>query len=493
MPIVNPSTFAPADNTLLGLLSASSGSSLVGFIQAGTGAVLEDQQSRGRWFVLATDRMSTVQRADVSSNGGLVDVLAALNTAITDAVANRLTLIFPAGTYTISGKLELGFAKLKVMALGHVIINHTGTGAAVSFDAGAGAANIYDIHFGWGNPFYINGNVNTTDLVYTRGCHHMRVNVNARNGITVVNMNFSVLSKFIITSSVNEGAFTLRPTNCLVTNRRAVGENNNVCEFYITAEGMASYGLDLQYCETSTFLGSSEGNLAGGVNVRSTSSGNIFIEMDNESNGSTNADWLVAGDRNIFIGAISAITSASPATSVTGKRNQFIGGQLSTLTVASGADYNVFNGVAITSTVTLTSLLTTMVNCADNTGTPIADVFPEVAWTTYVPAISSTIGTITSSSATGRYKSIGKTVFFEMDITITTNGTGAGILTATLPFTSAASVRSGFGGSEYATTGHSICCEAGPSTTTLNIRKYDTTYPAVSGNKFVINGVYEKT
>lgn len=48
MPLVDPSGFAPADNTLLTLLAASSGSSLVGFIQSGSGAVATTAQAQFR-------------------------------------------------------------------------------------------------------------------------------------------------------------------------------------------------------------------------------------------------------------------------------------------------------------------------------------------------------------------------------------------------------------------------------------------------------------
>jgi hypothetical protein len=54
-------------------------------------------------------------------------------------------------------------------------------------------------------------------------------------------------------------------------------------------------------------------------------------------------------------------------------------------------------------------------------------------WTAYTPTITSSSGTITSRSATGRYKQIGKTVHVLLDINITNNGTGAGVINFTLP------------------------------------------------------------
>lgn len=60
-----------------------------------------------------------------------------------------------------------------------------------------------------------------------------------------------------------------------------------------------------------------------------------------------------------------------------------------------------------------------------------------LAWTSYTPTVTSASGTLTSASATGRYKQLGKTIFLEVDATVTTAGTGAGGLRVTLPFASA--------------------------------------------------------
>lgn len=55
------------------------------------------------------------------------------------------------------------------------------------------------------------------------------------------------------------------------------------------------------------------------------------------------------------------------------------------------------------------------------------------AWSTYTPTVSAGSGTITTSSSEGRYKQLGKTLFFWVHLTITTNGTGATNLRFTLP------------------------------------------------------------
>jgi hypothetical protein len=57
-------------------------------------------------------------------------------------------------------------------------------------------------------------------------------------------------------------------------------------------------------------------------------------------------------------------------------------------------------------------------------------------WTAYTPTVSSATGSITTSSASGRYIKIGKFCFTVVSATVTNNGTGGGYLIVTAPFTS---------------------------------------------------------
>jgi hypothetical protein len=56
-------------------------------------------------------------------------------------------------------------------------------------------------------------------------------------------------------------------------------------------------------------------------------------------------------------------------------------------------------------------------------------------YTPYTPTLACGAGALTTSSASGRSKTIGKTVLIEVDITITTLGTCAGNLSVTVPQT----------------------------------------------------------
>lgn len=54
-------------------------------------------------------------------------------------------------------------------------------------------------------------------------------------------------------------------------------------------------------------------------------------------------------------------------------------------------------------------------------------------WTSYTPVVTASGGALTTTSAVGFWKRVGKTIFVRVSLTITTNGTGAGHIIFTLP------------------------------------------------------------
>lgn len=114
-------------------------------------------------------------------------------------------------------------------------------------------------------------------------------------------------------------------------------------------------------------------------------------------------------------------------------------------------------------------------------------------WVAYTPAVIPTTGAITTYTASGRYKKIGKTVFFRLYITVTTNGTGAGALQCTLPAASG-NLDPNLGQVAIGINSTSLVSLFGfnpINTASLNIRKYDGTYPVVSGDTVCVSGAYE--
>lgn len=115
------------------------------------------------------------------------------------------------------------------------------------------------------------------------------------------------------------------------------------------------------------------------------------------------------------------------------------------------------------------------------------------AWSTYTPTVTPSAGSITTYSAAGRYKTIGKTMFLNVVITITTNGTGSGLLSATMPPGFTAAAASSFSGVESAVLGHALRVNIASGASSMVMTKYDNTYPGANGHVLVINGVVEAT
>jgi hypothetical protein len=110
------------------------------------------------------------------------------------------------------------------------------------------------------------------------------------------------------------------------------------------------------------------------------------------------------------------------------------------------------------------------------------------AWTTYTPVITAASGTFTTVSAAGRYKQIGKTVFIFVSVTITTNGTAAGYVVATLPVNSLGNGNI-IAGRESAVAGKMLQAIVGAAS--MIILNYDNTYPGGDGCALLMTGVYE--
>lgn len=113
------------------------------------------------------------------------------------------------------------------------------------------------------------------------------------------------------------------------------------------------------------------------------------------------------------------------------------------------------------------------------------------AWTSYTPTITSTTGTLTTATASGAYIRIGKLCAVRQVWTVTTNGTGAGQIDLSIPFTSISSaVQIGFG-RETGATGNQLQVEIPANTTTARYRTYNNLYPAGNGYSGVGSFIYE--
>jgi hypothetical protein len=115
------------------------------------------------------------------------------------------------------------------------------------------------------------------------------------------------------------------------------------------------------------------------------------------------------------------------------------------------------------------------------------DALAIVQTATWTPTITTGTGTITTSSASGGYHTIGDLTFFRVQISITTNGTGATSVKFTLP--TAATQTYVFSGRE-STVGRQLQGIVSASSNVVTVLDYDNTYPGANGNVLHIAGFY---
>jgi len=115
----------------------------------------------------------------------------------------------------------------------------------------------------------------------------------------------------------------------------------------------------------------------------------------------------------------------------------------------------------------------------------------ETAWTSYTPTITAGSGSFTTTSAVGLHKTIGKTVHVRIRVVITTVGTAAGSIIATLP--SAATTQDQLiPGYEVAVTGKMMNGYIAASGSTVSGKFYDNTFSSANGHVYLFQGTYEK-
>lgn len=114
------------------------------------------------------------------------------------------------------------------------------------------------------------------------------------------------------------------------------------------------------------------------------------------------------------------------------------------------------------------------------------------AWIAYTPTITSGTGALTTVvSQVGYYRKFGKRVDFKLSFNITTNGTGATSLLATLPVAPAGSGGHTCVGKERNLTTKLMSGYIENGTSTVVIQYYDGTYPGATGGVYTLSGSYE--
>lgn len=123
-----------AINEIVSDSAASSGSSLVGYLPSGTGAVAATVQGKLRESVSVFDFMTTAQIASVQAYNYAVDVTAAMQAAINQTEASGQTLLVPPGGYLLSSTLTV---PTNSTTKKYRVIKITGAGVANPFAIGS--------------------------------------------------------------------------------------------------------------------------------------------------------------------------------------------------------------------------------------------------------------------------------------------------------------------------------------------------------------------
>jgi hypothetical protein len=120
---------------------------------------------------------------------------------------------------------------------------------------------------------------------------------------------------------------------------------------------------------------------------------------------------------------------------------------------------------------------------------------PPSSWRAFSPTVTSGSGSFTAVSATGRYQVVGKTVQVAIEIDVTTVGTAATSVLATLPAACNKTLTSGYqalSGVEFGSTNKALTGLIGyPDSSRVRLVFYDGTFPGASGNKLIVQGSYE--
>ena len=109
-------------------------------------------------------------------------------------------------------------------------------------------------------------------------------------------------------------------------------------------------------------------------------------------------------------------------------------------------------------------------------------------WQDWTPTLSTVSGSITSYTASGSYCLIGNGGMMTVKLVITNNGTGAGAIFATLPFT--ISYRSMLIGRDDAITSNVVIGRIDGNMNRISIIDYEGAYPAQTGSEINLSGIF---
>jgi hypothetical protein len=258
----------------------------------------------------------------------------------------------------------------------------------------------------------------------------------------------------------------------------------------------------------TTFTGALSGNAS--TATTATNATNTAVTDDTSTNATVYPTWVTANTGNLpqkttstklsfnpSTGALTSTSFSGAGTGLTGTASSLTAGTVTTNANLTGDVTSSGNATTLTNAPVIAKVLTAYSAAAGTVASTdsilqafqkLGGLVDNAAWTTYTPsAACNTLGPGTWTTNSAHQKTIGKTVNWEIDVTLTNAGTCSGTAWKfNLPSTP--TTAGGGSGGEVAINGTYVICaySAGSAVATCNTG----TAIAVS-ERFVASGVYE--
>jgi hypothetical protein len=505
------------------LLGRSSGAlAFMGYAANATGATTRT------WQAKVGDRVSVLDFTGVDPTGATDSTTGIANAwAYVKSLTPMPALVFPAGIYSCGTFPNFAVEGARIIAEGVVRLRYTGTADAVFVDGGGSGIGINDVTFGGESPFIIECPKTGQNGFRIRNVHRSTIWVVSRGAGW--SGGIPAFAGILVQGCV---VTTFHNPKCVAfLDQNASGDSsgwwNGAQPLYGCQVDQAFSGAPASYC---TFLNPNFEGCGAGCQM-TNGFGNVFVGGTMESN-ATWGMFYPAGTSSLDNKCIGTSFEANTTGDVqlTGRRNTLLFcDTLALVTVLSEANANtcrIFGGGHQQITIGVNAIQTQVAyvtfdraasggTITDNSSTSqkfqnfnylatiqIQTTLPVAyggtgdtgtAWTAFTPNVASTTGAITTlGTVVARYKQLGKTVWVQLDITITTNGTGAGHITTSIPTAGIAS--SGcLAGQEINNTGKALSGSIIQGGSLIGIFFADGTYPGANNNRLILSGIYEST
>lgn len=216
-----------------------------------------------------------------------------IDAAVKELPVTGGTLYIPQGTFAISSSVTSLTDNQHIECQRGAVINFKGSTTAI-FDIGTandGTANHFNISV---RNCRINGNSGVTYGIRLRGIHHSDFSGNNIRNVTTAGLitSFAVLDTFDdIRTSVNDGAFTTQPQNCMILDGPDANHKTTAGTIRTPiCEGISGTGIVFNNTSSIELIaGTSEQNNKG-ITLSSGAVGNSIFGIDVESNAVSNIE-----------------------------------------------------------------------------------------------------------------------------------------------------------------------------------------------------------